>query len=113
MADVLISFQIGFEAHSNAHGIAAGLGHVDGSLDGSAEFQLVGFDGHNLDEWHLFYQLFGHLVVEAVLLHVPPGSFNVEAGDVGTMLNALSDLFGIAFIQHNSVKSTLIKSPSL
>lgn len=105
MRDVLVSLQIGIEDQALTHRVSSGLGHVDGGLNRAAELEFVDLNWYNLHQWKLLNKLLGTLVVEAVLLNVPPGAFKVDTLHVGSVLESLSDVVGVELLSYNGVKS--------
>ena len=113
MRCVLVRLDIGNEDQTSAHGILSVLSNVHWSLDGVSQLQLVGFDGNNLQERHLFNELLGFLVVEAILLRVVTGSFQEKTADVATELQLLLDGCRVLLLGDDCVHDRLIKRPSL
>jgi len=112
MRDVLVSLQIGIEDQALTHRVSSGLGHVDGGLNRAAELEFVDLNWYNLHQWKLLNKLLGTLVVEAVLLNVPPGAFKVDTLHVGSVLESLSDVVGVELLSYNGVKSWFIQGPA-
>lgn len=92
MRDVLVRFKVSFKHKADTHSVSASLGHVDWCSDGSSELQLVRFNGHDLDQGHLFYQFLRALVVKAVSVSVPSSTLDIHTLDVGSLFDALSYL---------------------
>jgi len=108
---MLLSPQVSREDKANAHCVSAVLCHVDRSLDRAAELEAVHFDGYDLDEWHLDDELLGMLHIQAVCIHVPSCSLQVQALDVGAMRQAFFDVGSILLLCDLSVHHTLVERP--
>lgn len=111
MTVMLVSLEISNEHTTFTHGVLSILGHVDRRFDRIAQLELVRFDGDDLDQRHLFDELLRLLIVEAVLICVPPGAFYEEASNVAAMLKLLLNVLGVTFFGHYSVHDGFIESP--
>jgi len=92
---VALALDVGLEHHSCAHCVLSELCDVHGGLDCASQFQLVGFDRDNLEEWHRSDKFLGVLVVQAVVFNAPSGALDVQALDVGSLLESRSDFGGV------------------
>lgn len=113
MRDVLVSLQVSVKDQAHTHRVSSRLCHVDGSSNRTSKLEFVCLDWHNLHQWKFLNQLFGTLVIQAVLLDVPSGTFQVQALHEGTVLESLGDVFGVALSSHDGVQSGFIQSPAL
>lgn len=113
MTVVLVSLEISLEHKTNTHGVLTCLSHIDWSLQSSSKLDTVGLDWNDLEKWHFHNKFFRVLVVQAILLHAPLGTFNIETLYVATVLRLLLDGSCIAFLSHTSVSDRLVKSPIL
>merc|ERR1711976_75487 len=100
---MLFGLQVCLEYLAHAHCICSGLGCVYWCLDGSTKLELIGLYWYDLQEWDLSHQLLRLLVVKAVGLGVPSGSFKVETLHVGSCLKSLGDLLWISDLGHCGV----------
>ena len=113
MACVFVCLQICVEDPSESHRIPSVLSHVHRSFQSSSQLQLVGFHWNDLNERHLDNQLFGVLVVQAVLLNVPLRSLEIETLDVASVLKSFLDVFRPLSLGNLGVESGFVQSPLL
>lgn len=113
MTGVLVCLQVGFEHLTDAHGVLSLGRHVDWRLHGASQLQFVCLDWHDANKRHLSDELLWILVVKAVLVHAPLGTFKEQTLHVGSILQTLLDVRWIALICHDGVSRHLVKSPCL
>lgn len=77
MGSMLVRLQVSLEHKAESHRIATILSRVDGRANSAAKFELVSFNGHNLNERHLLNEGLWNLVVKAILFCVPASTLNV------------------------------------
>lgn len=111
MTDVHVGLDVGDEHLTLAHGILSVLRDIDGCLDSAAKLELVCLNGDDTDEWHFDDELLWILVVQAVLLDAPFGTFKEESLDVCARVEAFGDLGRVSFLGDLSVHQTLVKWP--
>lgn len=112
MTNVMLSLKIGFEHETDSHRIRSQLSDVDGCLDRTSELQLVGLDRNDLNQWHFFDKYLRLLVVQTISFCVPSRTFNVETLDVSTLVQSLSDFFGVIDLGDVGVHGGLVQGPS-
>merc|ERR1719183_2249343 len=113
VTDVLPCLEVGLEHLTNAHRIGSQLSDVDRRLDGSTQLELVGLDRNDLYEWHLGDELLWPCVVEGVLLAIPSGTLDVEALNIGTLLQSGGDVGRVEELGHDGEHGGLVQWPGL
>jgi len=113
MRNVLICLQVRLKHKTHTHCVTSCLRHVNRCSNCASQFKFVSFNWHNLDQRHLLDELLWSLVIKAVLVCVPSGTLNKHTLNVCSLLNSLCYILRISLLQHDSIQSRFIQSPSL
>lgn len=113
VTDVHVGLQVGLHHQSDTHCVGTELRDINWRLDRTSQLQLVRLNRNDLDQWHLFDQDLGDLVVEAVLFKTPSRTLNIQSLNVRALLESLGHFVGIEDLRDIRVHRGLVEGPSL